>query len=113
MTDTNIESKENPRNRDWEIELVHRLEEIFGEKNVERDFEGNDFWEGPRIGAPYFWIDVEYGDDASLEETLNRVDRSCDLERLRLAICQKPRGRPMVAMFFDDFLKLLTKCFKD
>ena len=103
------DEKDTSRNVEWENNLVKKLEAVLGVGFVERDFQESESWLGPRIGAPLFWIDCEYGEKASLEETLERASRFCDLERPVLAICQTPRKRPKVAMFLEDFLKLLAK----
>jgi len=90
----------------WEREIVKRLNSVFGPGEAYRSPRKGPPPE-PDIEAPFFWIDTGHGNQASLEATLERADRECDLDRPKLAICQRPGKRPMVAMFLNDFLELL------
>ena len=108
------------RNKKWEIQLIQRLNKIFGEENVERGSpdDPDDF--GPPVDAPYFWIDVEYGDYNSLEDILKRAGKNCDLPRPVLVIGQRPQTKACIAMYLEDFLIILDElinrdkgCFND
>ena len=91
----------------WKKQLVNTFKRLFGEDNVESNEPDKNKTTLPNIDAPYFWIDFDYGEHASLSRTLRKAENKCDLERPLLAICQKPHRRTMIAMYFDDFISFL------
>ena len=95
----------------WERDLIKRLNKFFGSKEAHRGKNVGSM-QAPDIDAPFFWIKTGYGKAITLEKTLNSaIDNGCgNLNRKIIAIYKKsPAASTMVAMEFEEFIKLLSE----